>query len=142
MFNSSGAGIEAICNMTLLTTHRLHYFRPLTGTVAQTKFQIRCQHWTCPDIPIKYEFTTKKDIPASQSVSVSSLSRTDYPIWYSGYEPRNPKSILPLGDPNAGYNLTMIVRIFNAYGSFTELPPVVVQVMENPNFIPLQGLVS
>lgn len=107
----------------------------MIGTVAQTKFQIQCSDWTCPDLPIKYEFTTKTKLPKSQGVSVSSLSRTDYPIWYSGFEPRNPKSVLPLGDPNAGYNLTMIVRIINAYGSFTELAPILIKVMGNSNQI-------
>ena len=95
--------------------------------MAKTQFQIQCQGWECPDLPLKYEFTTKTQV-GSQSVSVSSLSRKDYPLWYSGHEPRNPKSILPLGDPTDGYNLTMIVRIFNAYGSFKEIPAIVIKV--------------
>ena len=109
----------------------IQHFRPSVGTVAETKFQIQCDNWECPDLPIKYEFTTKTKLGEGQGVSVSTLSRTDYPIWYSGYEPRNPKSILPLGDPDNGYNLTLIVRIFNAYGSFTELDPIIATVSKS-----------
>ena len=100
----------------------------MDGTVAETKFQIQCRDWQCPDLPLKYEFTTKTK-KESSSVSVSSLSRIDYPIWYTGQEPISPKSILPLGDPTDGYNLTMIIRVINAYGSFTELSAIAVKVM-------------
>lgn len=77
---------------------------------------------------MKYQFMTKTSGAKSGGVSVSSLSRVDYPIWYTGSEPRNPKNILPLGNPDKDYNLTIIVRIFNAFGSFKELEPIIVKV--------------
>ena len=103
-------------------------YRPNKGTVAETKYQIQCKDWQCPDLPIKYEFMTK--LKAKSTVTVSSISRTDYPIWYAGNEPRNPANILPLGDPDKDYNLTMVIRIYNSFNSFRQLPEMYIKVMK------------
>eukprot|EP00794_Sanderia_malayensis_P008988 gene8988-9948_t len=107
---------------SILPTSGACVLLPKEGHVAMTNFQVKCNGWTTLDLPIKYQYMTKTT-SASSSPSASSLLRQDYPIWYAGSEPWNEPSILPLGDSAKNFTMEIIVRIYNVFGAFSELPP-------------------
>ncbi len=106
-----------------------HYIsRPNTGTVAKTKYQVKCSGWQTIDKPIKYQFMTKPTSSAGSSASFEGSE--DIPIWYAGSEPWNPANMLPLGDAKNNYTLQVIVRVYNIFGAYVELQPLSTKVIQ------------
>ena len=75
---------------------------------------INCENWLTIDNPISYEFRYKTKVDnLAQINSLSSESQANQ-VWYFG-ERFTPPRVLPIGDPNNGFQLQLSARICNKY---------------------------
>ena len=75
--------------------------QPASGEAMKTQFEIRCQGWYDPDVPLTYTFMYEKD------GDVSSVSSDSVP---------SARAMLPVGVEEDDHNLKLLVRVTDALG--------------------------
>ncbi|CAH1251962.1 PKDREJ [Branchiostoma lanceolatum] len=79
-------------------------------------FEIQCQGFSDPDLPLRYDFEyTAADVNVA---SVNSTAIINQHLLYSGPVSGTPPIRLPSGDPDEDYELEIVVRVTDVFGAF------------------------
>ena len=96
-------------------------FRPESGEAANTSFKIACENWVTRDNPISYKFRYQVEITNLAEINTLSTESQSYQLWYFG-ERMTPSRVLPVGDPQNDFKLSLSARICNKYNCCTDFP--------------------
>ncbi|XP_070579639.1 polycystin-1-related protein-like [Ptychodera flava] len=93
------------------------YVTPTNGTALNTTFNVHCSGWDDPDRPLNYRF------------AIGGSNGTDWTWIYSGEKAYMDESVyLPEGQEDNDYNVSILVRVEDSYGSYVDLDELTVQV--------------
>ncbi|XP_015282713.1 PREDICTED: polycystic kidney disease and receptor for egg jelly-related protein [Gekko japonicus] len=94
--------------------------KPTTGIAFLTKFVVRCSGFKDKHLPLTYKIRA-----ASHTLTITRKSSTENSnlgtIVYSGYQPKIPPSLLPIGIPSKQYALPIYIEVYDALGAFSQL---------------------